>query len=171
MNRDYKHVNQNPPRCHTNYQYPKPFVKDYGPYPFVVNINKAAKQNNYYRTALWTGCHLQVTLMSIRVGGDIGLEIHPDLDQFIRIEQGQGIVMMGDRKDRLDFKEKVCDDFAFVLNFNLPFLTTLVNFHYLSILNIYSSFSLKLLNYRFISLKMHWKYILYFCCIYEAFHS
>ncbi|BCC32982.1 hypothetical protein BCM0100_p402 (plasmid) [Bacillus cereus] len=40
--------------------------------PFVVNINEAAKQNNTYRTALWTGKHLQVTLMSINVGEDIG---------------------------------------------------------------------------------------------------
>jgi mannose-6-phosphate isomerase-like protein (cupin superfamily) len=53
--------------------------------------------------------------MSLKVGEDIGLEIHPDLDQFIRIEQGQGVVMMGDRRDRLDFQEKVFDDFAFVI--------------------------------------------------------
>ena len=44
--------------------------------PFVVNINEATKQNNKYRTALWTGKHLQVTLMSINIGEDIGLEIH-----------------------------------------------------------------------------------------------
>lgn len=96
-------------------QYTNPYIKEYGPNPFVVNINDATKQNEYYRTALWTGCHLQVTLMSIKVGGDIGLEIHPDLDQFIRVEQGQGLVMMGDRRDWLDFQEKVCDDFAFVI--------------------------------------------------------
>ena len=38
-------------------------LKDYGSEPFVVNINEAAKQNNTYRTALWTGKHLQVTLI------------------------------------------------------------------------------------------------------------
>lgn len=38
-------------------------LKDYGAEPFVVNINKATKQNNAYQTALWTGPHLQVTLM------------------------------------------------------------------------------------------------------------
>jgi mannose-6-phosphate isomerase-like protein (cupin superfamily)/predicted heme/steroid binding protein len=90
-------------------------LKDYGPEPFVVNINEATKQNDTYRTALWTGSHLQVTLMSLKVGEDIGLEIHPNLDQFIRIEQGEGIVKMGDRKDRLDFQERVYDDFAFVI--------------------------------------------------------
>lgn len=90
-------------------------LRDFGPEPFVVNIEEASKQNDYFRTALWTGRHLQVTLMSINVGEDIGLEIHPDLDQFIRIEEGRGIVKMGDRKDRLSFQRKVRDDFAFVI--------------------------------------------------------
>ena len=90
-------------------------LKDYGPEPFVVNINEATKQNNTYRTALWTGNHLQVTLMSIKVGEDIGLEVHPNLDQFIRIEEGQGLVKMGDRKDNLNYQAKVYDDFAIMI--------------------------------------------------------
>ena len=90
-------------------------VKDYGREPFVVNINEAAKHNSTYRTALWTGNHLQVTLMSIKVGEDIGLEIHPNIDQFLRIEQGQGVVQMGKRKDRLNFVQNVYDDFAIMI--------------------------------------------------------
>ncbi|MBU3110031.1 cupin domain-containing protein [Clostridium lacusfryxellense] len=90
-------------------------LKDYGPEPFVVNIDEATKQNNTFRTALWTGTHLQLTLMSIKVGENIGLEIHPDLDQFLRIEEGEGLVKMGDRKDRLYFQEKVYDDFAIII--------------------------------------------------------
>jgi mannose-6-phosphate isomerase-like protein (cupin superfamily) len=90
-------------------------LKDYGGKPFVVNINKAAKQNNTFRTALWTGDHLQVTVMSIDVGDDIGLEIHPNVDQFLRIEEGQGLVQMGDRKDQLDFEAEVYDDYAIMV--------------------------------------------------------
>ena len=90
-------------------------LKDYGPEPFVVNIEEATSQNNTYRTALWTGNYLQVTLMSIKVGEDIGLEVHPIGDQFIRIEEGQGLVQMGDRKDKLDFQKKVYDDFAIMI--------------------------------------------------------
>lgn len=90
-------------------------LKDYGPKPFVVNINEATKQNNTYRTALWTGPHLQVTLMSLNVGEDIGLEIHPDVDQFLRIEHGQGIVQMGKRKDNLNFERNVYDDSAVMI--------------------------------------------------------
>lgn len=87
-------------------------LKDYGAEPFVVNINEATKQNNTYRTALWTGKYLQLTLMSINVGDDIGLEVHPSTDQFIRIEEGQGLVKMGDSKDNLYFQRKVSDNFA-----------------------------------------------------------
>ena len=90
-------------------------LKDYGPNPFVVNIEEATKINNYFRIALWTGNHLQLTLMSINAGEDIGLEMHPNLDQFIRIEQGQGLVMMGNTPDRLDYRANVRDDFAFII--------------------------------------------------------
>lgn len=90
-------------------------LKDNGPNPFVVNIEEATTQNNTFRTALWTGNHLQVTLMSIPVGSDIGLEIHPSTDQFIRIEEGQGLVRMGNTKDNLNFQRQVTDDFAIMI--------------------------------------------------------
>lgn len=90
-------------------------LKDYGPQPLVINIDKATKQNNTFRTALWTGEHLQVTLMSINVGDDIGLELHPDTDQFIRIEEGQGTVKMGGSKDNLDFQANARDGFAIMV--------------------------------------------------------
>lgn len=88
---------------------------DYGPLPYVVNIETATLVNDNYRTALWTGDHLQVTLMSIDPGDDIGLEVHPDVDQFIRIEQGEGVVRMGPTKDQLDFQRPVYDDFAIMV--------------------------------------------------------
>ena len=90
-------------------------LKDYGPQPLVINIDKATKQNTNFRTALWTGEHFQVTLMSINVGDDIGLEIHPDTDQFIRIEDGQGIVKMGKSKDNLEFQANARNDFAIII--------------------------------------------------------
>ncbi len=90
-------------------------LHDYGAKPFVVNMMAAARQNDTYRTALWTGKHLQVTLMSINVGDDIGLEIHPDTDQFLYIEQGQGLVQMGERKDFLNFVRNVSVNSAIVV--------------------------------------------------------
>ena len=87
-------------------------LTDHGPEPYVVNIDEATKQNNTFRTALWTGEHLQLTLMSINVGDDIGLEIHPDTDQFLRIEQGQGLVMMGKNRENLNYQRQVRKDYA-----------------------------------------------------------
>lgn len=80
---------------------------DCGPEPFVTDIEKATVCNRNFRTALWTGPHLQVTLMCINPGEDIGLEVHPDTDQFLRIEQGQGVVLMGDSRDSLTYKKRV----------------------------------------------------------------
>jgi mannose-6-phosphate isomerase-like protein (cupin superfamily) len=83
--------------------------------PFVVNIERATLQNNFYRRVVWTGDHLQLTLMSIKVGGDIGLEVHPELDQFLRIELGQGIVFMGERENNLEFQQRVSENFAIII--------------------------------------------------------
>lgn len=104
----FTYENNNPNAQYTSFE-------DYGPEPFVVNIEEVTKQNDTFRTALWTGNHLQLTLMSIDVGEDIGLEIHPHLDQFIRIEEGRGVVRMGDRKEYLDFQKNVGADFAFII--------------------------------------------------------
>ncbi|MFL0373037.1 cupin domain-containing protein [Paenibacillus amylolyticus] len=90
-------------------------LRDYGQRPLVINIDQAAKYNQKYRTALWTGNHFQVTLMSIPVGEDIGLEVHPTTDQFIRIEEGQGLVQMGGQKDKLDFQVMAYDDYAIMI--------------------------------------------------------
>lgn len=104
------------PYNYMNYYNMNPnYIRDYGPEPFVININEATMQNNNFRTALWTGKRLQVTLMSINVGESIGLEMHPDVDQFIRIEQGYGLVQMGNNKNNLNFERKVYDDFAIII--------------------------------------------------------
>lgn len=93
-------------------------LHDYGPNPFTVNIEQATLQNTNFRTALWTGEYLQLTLMCIPPGGEIGLENHPDLDQFLRIEQGQGVVMMGSRKDCLYYQYRVCDGYSIIIPAN-----------------------------------------------------
>ena len=80
--------------------------------PFVTDIERAVLGNNDYRAALWTGQYLQLTLMTIPPGGDIGLEVHPDTDQFFVLEEGQGLVQMGDTRDRLHFRQTVFKNFA-----------------------------------------------------------
>lgn len=88
---------------------------DYGGEPLVININKATKENPFYRRTLWTEEHLQVTLMSIPRGGEIGLEIHPEVDQFIRLESGFGLVKMGKCKNNLSETFKINGNFAVIV--------------------------------------------------------
>ena len=61
---------------------------DPGPNPYVINIEQTLTQNHNFRTAVWTGCHLQMAVMCIPPCGEIGHEIHPNTDQLIRVEQG-----------------------------------------------------------------------------------
>ena len=77
-------------------------VIDNGPNPLVTNIESLTIENKNYRTTLWTGKNLQITLMSIDPGHDIGLEVHDTHDQFLRVEQGQATVSMGPNKDQLE---------------------------------------------------------------------
>lgn len=90
-------------------------IKDYGSQAFVANIENLTKTNTNYRTAIWTGKLLQITLMHIPVGEDIGLEQHPDNDQFLRLEAGRARVQMGDTAEQLDFDVEAEDDFAIVI--------------------------------------------------------
>ena len=90
-------------------------IRDFGGEPLAVNIDRITKTNRTYRTALWTGDHLQVTVMSIPVGGDIGLEIHPHTDQFIRIEDGCALAVMGKRKDCLNIRRRINSDYAVII--------------------------------------------------------
>ncbi|WP_026578191.1 cupin domain-containing protein [Bacillus sp. SB49] len=89
--------------------------KDFGKQPYVLNIDEATKANDTFRTAIWTGDHLQVTLMSIGVGDDVGLEIHPDVDQFLRVEEGEGLVQMGSTKETVTFEDRAYDGYAIMV--------------------------------------------------------
>jgi mannose-6-phosphate isomerase-like protein (cupin superfamily) len=89
-------------------------LKDYGPDPFVANIEQATLDNDNYRTTLWTGKNLQVTLMAIQPGHDIGLEVHETHDQFLRIEEGTATVYTGPSEDNLDSWQASNDDAVLV---------------------------------------------------------
>ena len=54
------------------------------------NIEKEALDNNNFRKVLYTGGHLQLVLMSLKPGEEIGEEVHQNNDQFFRFESGAG---------------------------------------------------------------------------------
>ncbi len=84
-------------------------IIDIGPQPQAFDIERATKENPDYRSVAWSGRYLQVTLMSIPGGGSIGLEAHPQTDQFLRLDAGRGRVQMGPSKDQLTFDKEVSD--------------------------------------------------------------
>ncbi|RJQ13441.1 cupin domain-containing protein [Candidatus Parcubacteria bacterium] len=75
---------------------------------YIANIEEETKKNKYFRQVLYTGPNSQLVLMSLRPGEEIGEEVH-ELDQFIRVEQGEGKVVLNGAEN--EFKE----DFAVVI--------------------------------------------------------
>jgi mannose-6-phosphate isomerase-like protein (cupin superfamily) len=57
---------------------------------FFTNIEKETLENQNFRKVLYTAKHSQLVLMSLKPGEEIGMEVHPDNDQFFRFERGQG---------------------------------------------------------------------------------
>lgn len=61
---------------------------------YVENIEEKTIQNTNFRTVLFTGAHMQLVVMSLLPMEDIGMEVHSNVDQFFRFEQGEGKVIM-----------------------------------------------------------------------------
>jgi mannose-6-phosphate isomerase-like protein (cupin superfamily) len=82
---------------------------------WVGDIEELTLANQTFRTVVFTGEHAQLTVMRIPPGEDIGLESHPHLDQFLRVEQGTGRVELGVSRDRVDETHHVQEDWAFIV--------------------------------------------------------
>ena len=89
--------------------------KDLGNKPAVIDIHSETVCNDNFRSAIWTGEHLQVTVMSIPCGGEIGLESHEHLDQLLKIESGCANVYMGKTKDCVKFFQKANQNYAILI--------------------------------------------------------
>ncbi|MBO9622098.1 MAG: cupin domain-containing protein [Sphingomonas sp.] len=90
-------------------------VEDIGPAPQSFDLEQATRENQDYRAVAWSGRYLQVTLMSIPAGEDIGLEMHPDTDQFLRLDAGRGRAQIGTAKDDLAFDREVSDGWCVLI--------------------------------------------------------
>jgi mannose-6-phosphate isomerase-like protein (cupin superfamily) len=73
------------------------------------NIERATLANEDFRRVLYTAKHLQLVLMTLPPGCDIGEEVHEDRDQFFRIEEGEGVITIDGVENR------VADDFAVIV--------------------------------------------------------
>ena len=73
------------------------------------NIERLTVANEDFRRVLYTGEHIQLVLMTLQPGEEIGEEVHPDRDQFFRIEEGEGAIDIDGRENRVE------DDFAVIV--------------------------------------------------------
>ena len=73
------------------------------------NIDKATLANEDFRRVLYTGHNLQLVLMTLQPGDEIGEEVHADRDQFFRIEEGEGAIDIDGKENRVE------DDFAVIV--------------------------------------------------------
>lgn len=89
-----------------------PDTNDYGSEPYVVDIENLTEENELFRIAKWTGKFMQMTVMCIQPGDDVGLEMHEDRDQFLRVEEGCGRAVMGPSENNLSDEWEIGDDWA-----------------------------------------------------------
>ena len=76
---------------------------------FIHNIEDLTEKNSNFRRVLYTGKHVQLVLMSIPRGQDVGEEVHPDRDQFFRVEKGKGEIWIDGKMTKIE------SDFAMVV--------------------------------------------------------
>ena len=76
---------------------------------FCDDIEERTEANEDFRRVLYTGEHLQLVLMTLQPGEEIGEEVHPDRDQFFRIEEGDGVIDIDGREN------PVRDDIAVIV--------------------------------------------------------
>lgn len=69
---------------------------------YVTNIERDTLENEDFRRVLFTGSHMQLVLMTLQPGDDIGLETHDGHDQFIRVEAGSGVALLNGKEHRLE---------------------------------------------------------------------
>jgi mannose-6-phosphate isomerase-like protein (cupin superfamily) len=68
---------------------------------YVANIEKLTLENSSFRRVLYTGKNLQLVLMTLQPGDEIGEEVHDDRDQFFRIEEGTGAVWIDGKRNEV----------------------------------------------------------------------
>lgn len=69
---------------------------------YIADIEEKTVSNANFREVLFTGRYMQLTVMSLRPGEEIGEEVHDGIDQFIRVEEGEAGLLLGGKKHRLE---------------------------------------------------------------------
>lgn len=81
---------------------------EHGGEVYSLNVENVASKNQNFRESIWTGHYLQMTVMCIPHSKNIGIELHDDTDQYIRVEHGYALVLTGNDPKCLYNKKKLC---------------------------------------------------------------
>ncbi len=79
------------------------------------NIERITMENSFYRKVIHTGAHMQLVVMTLQPGEEIGLEVHGDIDQFIRVEEGVATLNTGPAKDVVEQSVAIGPDWAIIV--------------------------------------------------------
>jgi mannose-6-phosphate isomerase-like protein (cupin superfamily) len=74
---------------------------------FVEDIEDLTEENGDYRRVLYTAKHLQLVIMSLAPGEEIGEEVHKDRDQFFRVEKGKGEVWIDGVRSKIKSEDAI----------------------------------------------------------------
>ncbi len=82
---------------------------------WVGDIQTLTLENTNFRTVLYTAANLQLTVMCLATGEEVGMEMHDHLDQFIRIESGSARVTLGPSAEEVEIAHDIADDWAIII--------------------------------------------------------
>ncbi len=82
---------------------------------WVGDIETLTRENTTFRTVLYTAANLQLTVMCLATGEEVGMEMHDHLDQFIRVESGSARVTLGPSPTEVEVAHDIADDWAIII--------------------------------------------------------
>ena len=82
---------------------------------WVGDIKTLTGENTTFRTVLYTAANLQLTVMCLATGEEVGMEMHDHLDQFIRVESGQARVTLGPSATEVEVAHEIAGDWAIII--------------------------------------------------------
>jgi mannose-6-phosphate isomerase-like protein (cupin superfamily) len=82
---------------------------------WVGNVGETVRASSYFRQVVFTGHEMQLVVMTLQPGEDIGLEVHDHVEQFIRVESGRATVTLGPSEHEITEAHDIAAGWAVVV--------------------------------------------------------
>lgn len=90
-------------------------IDNYKIEPISFNVSKMTYDNTMFQRVIWVGKYMKIVLNSIPVGSSLGVKIHNDMDQFIQVVVGNGIIRLGDNSSNLNMESMLTNNASVVI--------------------------------------------------------